>query len=269
VAAGISGGLLGGLTLVILRLQIGVWFKSGYSLTEVIYPWAASKWSLPKPNEYRWGIPLATGSYCWWPCSPAVGLAGLALLRGRARRIAFMFFVGTPPMLALYTMSEYGRGVDFGYGPRYVLPLIVPMAVGTGVVFGELWTRARLRGSSESALALAGPAVLALSAVGLGVVRIGAMVYPHNYADVHNHNRVHDAIAHDQLHHAVVFGGSGLNMTDPMDLTENLPLDLYPDQDVLIAIDRSPELSRCVMDRYPGRKYYRAIPGDPVRLVPY
>jgi hypothetical protein len=54
-----------------------------------------------------------------------------------------------------------------------------------------------------------------------------------------------------------------------MDLTENLPLDLYPNQDVLIAIERGPELVRCVQEHYPNRRFYRALPGPPVQIVPF
>jgi hypothetical protein len=261
--------VLGGLTLVILRLQLGAWFKTGYSLTEIIYPWAPVKMSLPKPNEFKWSFTLATGSYCWWPCSPALGLAGLAALRGRARRISFMLFFGAVPLLTLYTGLEFGRGFDLGYGPRYELPLVVPMAVGTGVVLGKLWETARSRAVATTAFQAGGPAAIALAAVLLGVIRIAPLVYPHNYRDVRSHNVLHDAIDEMQPHHAVVFGGNGLNHTDPMDLTENLPLDLYPNQDVLIAIDRGPDEVRCVQGQYPGWNFYRAIPGKPVKIERY
>ncbi len=258
---------VGALTLIILRLQLGVWFKTGYSLTEVIYPWNKPAWSLPKPNEYRWGLPLAAGAYCWWPASPAVGLAGIALLRGRERRMGLVFFCSAVALLTMYTMQELGRGFDFGYGPRYTLPLVVPMAVGTGVVFSELWMLSR--SASGNALSTGGPLAVAMLSVLLGVVRIAPLVYPYTYADVHGHNRLHEAIEVTSPHNAVVFGGQGLNTTDPMDLTENLPLDLYPNQDVIIAIDRGPEETQCVLQKYRGRNFYRAVPTEPVRIVRY
>ena len=275
--AAASAAFIGGVTLVVLRLQLGVWFTTAYSLLDLIYPWAKVSWSLPKPNEFRWGIPLAAGSYCWWPCSPAVGMAGIAMLRGHARRLGFVFFMSTIPLLAMYTMVELGRGYDFGYGPRYTLPLIVPMAVGTGVVFARLWAVAVETPFTEAArswiggaLAAGGPIAVALVAAGLGVCRLAALMYPHTYADVHEHNRLHDAIDTLAPKHAVIIAGAfGLNTTDPMDLTENLPLDLYPDQDAIIAIDRGPDETRCVQDKFRGRTFYRAIPGDPVRLVRY
>ncbi len=127
----------------------------------------------------------------------------------------------------------------------------------------------RTLSTSRGALSAGGPVAIAMAAAVLGVVRIAPLVYPYNYADVHNHNRLHEAIDTRSLHNAVVFGGGGLNTTDPMDLTENLPLDLYPDQDVLIVIDRDPDETRCVQNKYRSRTMYRAIPGDPVRIVRY
>ncbi|HEY5148085.1 MAG TPA: hypothetical protein VII82_15025 [Polyangiaceae bacterium] len=274
---------IGGVTLVVLRLQLGVWFKTAYAIVDLIYPWAKVAWSLPKPNEFRWGIPLAAGSYCWSPCSPAVGMAGIALLRGRARRLAFVFFMSTIALLAMYTMLELGRGYDFGYGPRYELPLIVPMAVGMGVVFAKLFSLASQVSAAPAAwlssfasearswlgggLAAGGPIAVAMLAMGLGVIRMAPLMYLHTYAEVHEHNRLHDAIDTTAPKNAVIVAGSGLNMTDPMDLTENLPLELYPNQDVIIAIDRGPDETRCVQEKFKGRTFYRTIPGDPVRLV--
>ena len=188
-------------------------------------------WSLPKPNEYKWGIPLAAGLYCWWPCAPAVGLAGIAALQGRARRLGFVFCLGVVPLVFLCTLNEFGRGYDFGYGPRYEFPLVVPMAVGAGVIFADLWMRASSRPAAASAafaasaLNLGGPFVLALAAVIVGVVRVAPNLYPFTYQDVHLHNRLREAVDAADLHNAIVFGGVGLNTTDPLDLTENLPLD--------------------------------------------
>jgi hypothetical protein len=268
-AAAATFAAIAGLTLVILRLQLGRWFATGYSLNEIFYPWNVPKWSVPRPSEYRWGVPLATGAYFWWPCSPAVALAGLAALFGDARRLASMFLLSALPVFALYSMSELGRGFDFGYGPRYSLVHLVPMGVGTGVVLARLWDMGRSPSIGRAAVLAGGPAAVALAAAALGVIRIAPLVYVPTYADVHEHNRMHDAIDRAALDDAVVFGGQGLNNTDPMDLTENLPLELYDHQSVLIAIDRGPEAVRCVRERYGSRSFYRALPGDPARIVPF
>ena len=269
VASGFGFAALGGLTLVILRLQIGKWFATGYSLTNVFYPWATFQLSLPRANEYKWGIPLVTGAYCWLPCSPAVGLAGIALLRGRAQRMGFIFFFAYIPFFALYLLLSLGRGFDLGYGPRYTLPSVVPMAVGTGVVLAVLYTAARARWPGVPALRNGGPAAVALIALAVGIVRIAPLIYPPTYADVQSHNRLREALAPMHLQNAVVLAGEGMTNTDPMDLPENLPLDLYRDQSVLIAVDRGPEVQRCVRELYPTRSFFRTVPGYPVRILPY
>ena len=268
-AATLAFAFWGGLTLVILHAQLGKWFQTGYSLTAALHPWANVTFSVPRPNEYTRVVPLETGSYCWWPLSPALGLAGLAALRGRARRLAPIFFFSCVPFLTFYAMAELGRSFDLGYGPRYQLPCVVPMAAGTGAVLATLWDTAKRRVHAGTALRAGGPAALAIASMVVGVVRIAPLVYPYNYADVKTHNRFHDALKIHPVHNAIVFAGGGLINTDPMDLTENLPLDLYPNQDVLVALDRSPDLVACVKELYPTRRYYRAVPGNDVTIVPY
>ncbi len=270
----IVGGVLacavmGGWSLWVLRLQLGKWFATGYSLNPLFYAWNKFKWSIPRPDEYRWGFPLATGSYCWWPSAPALGFAGIATLRGRARRMAVAFVFSYVPFTAFYALLEVARRSDHGYGPRYLLPAIVPMAMGTGLMLAKLWTTARSRWFANGAIRRGGPAALALASGVWGLVRIAPLVYPYNYADVMSHNRLHEALSHMDLHNAIVLASGPLTNTDPMDLTENLPLELYPKQDVLIAIDRSPELARCVRDRFPDRRLYRARATPNVEIVPY
>ena len=269
LGAGIVAGAVGGLTLVILRLQLGKWLATGYSISQTFYPWVKFVRSVPKANELKWVFPLASGAYCWWPCAPAVGLAGLAALRGRAQRMGFVFFFSFVPFFLFYALLEMGRGSPMGYGPRYELPVVAPMAVGGGVILARLWHAARTRCTSELALDVGGPACLALTAVLLGVVRLAPLVYPPVHTEILVHNRLQEALTHVRLHNAIVFASDGLNNTDPMDLTENLPLDLYPDQDVLIAIDRGPDVVRCVREQYPKRSFYHAIPSSPVRFVPF
>ena len=260
--------LVAGVTLVILRLQLGRWFTTGYSLTNAYYPWAKFTYSVPPPNTLKWSIPLATGSYCWWPCSPALGLAGVMLLRGRARGIGVMFVLGIVPLLVYYSLVELGRGWDFGYGPRYQMGAVVPMAVGTGVVLAPLWHAARVRVASFSAFQLGGPAALALAAIVVGVVRIAPLVYPTNYDDVRLRNVVYEAVKKEGIHDAVVTVAHGSTISDPLDVTQNLPLDLYPDQDVIYASERTPELNQCLREHFPNRKFYRAVGRPEISLLP-
>jgi hypothetical protein len=258
-----------GLTLVILRLQMGTWFTPGYSLAAGIRPWAKPAFSVPKPNEFKWGLPIATGSYCWWPLSPAIGLAGIVSLRGKAQRLGFIFFFSLVPLVTLLTLLEFGRGWDFGYGPRYSLPFILPMSIGTGTLLSRLWTDARAPASDRTALQVGAPAGVVILAIFVGTVRLAPLVYPFTYADVHAHSRLQAALATASLPRSIVLGGPGVSSTDPLDLTENLPLDLYPDQPVLITLDGLPDTVRCLREHYPDRALYRAVPSDPTRIVPF
>jgi hypothetical protein len=258
LAAFLGAALWGGLSLVILRAQLGVWFKTGYSLNAIFYPWNTVEFSWPKPDEVRASLPLASGSYCWWPCSPAIGLAGLAALRGRAQRIAFVMALSFAPFLAFYTACEIGRHSDFGYGPRYEFPTVVPMAVGTGLMVALLWGQAHRAGRAISAFRAGGPVALVLLAAVLGIVRVAPLVYPGNVTDIHDHNLLVDAIVTEKLHDAVVLAHDGIANVEAMDLPENLPLSLYTHQDVLIARQVSAESDECVRKHYGDRKIVHA-----------
>jgi hypothetical protein len=239
----------GVLCLVILRLQVGVWFKTGYSLAEIYYSWMKVGFSFPKPDEYRSSMPLDTGAYCWWPASPALGLAGIFALRGRAQRILFVFTASFLPFVAFYTAFEFGRHWDAGYGPRYQLPCVVPMAVGTAVVATELWRLARVR-HGRLALSRGGPFAILVAAVVVGIVRIAPLVYPFNWADVADHNALQDALEKARFRHTVVIAKDGVSNIDSLDLPENLPLSLYPHQEVLIARSPSHESDECVTKNF-------------------
>ena len=258
----------GGLTLVLLRLQLGKWFTTGYSLTLDYYPWAKFSLSTPKLSEVRWGVPLATGSYCWWPLCPALGLAGLvAALRGEGRRVGFMLALGLAPLLAFYSWSTFGRGIDFGYGPRYELPAIVPMAVGTGVVLAPLWVAARTHVHARRALAIGGPVTLFIAAFAIGIVRLAPLVYPLNRVDLVQRNSVFEAARAAHIDNAIVWLEPHTASSDPLDLTQNYPLELYPAPPVLYAIDRGPEARACVRSMYPHRTQYHTEGTSVVTLV--
>jgi hypothetical protein len=265
VVLGIAGAaaVVSGLTLVILRLQLGAWFKTGYSLTKSVHPWAPLSLSRPEADEWKWGIPIATGSYCWWPLSPALGAAGLVSVRGPAKRIAFMLGLGALGVLALVTMLEMGRGSDWGYGPRYVLAIVVPMSVGTGMALAPLAARSRAAASRHAG----GPWTLAVTAAVMGVVRLFPLVYPTNYQSVRFGALLHREILRQNLHHAVVLIPPSVGwVNEGLDMTTNLPLTLYPDQDIIVAMDRNPTLTQCVRNTHRDRVFYTAYPGSPVRF---
>ena len=264
----ITFSFIAGLTLVILRLQLGRWFKTGYSLSTDFHPWNKFTYSVPGPNEWKWAFPLATGAYCWWPSAPALGIAGLATVRRRGWPVLMMLLVGVLPLAAYYAMLEVGRGIDFGYGPRYQLTWVVPMAVGTGLLLAPLWCSARLKSMATSALSRGAPAGIALAALVVGVVRITPLVLPMNHDDVHMRNVVFDTAEQMGLRNAVVVVNKGSTVSDPLDLTQNLPLDLYPDQRIIYATERSPEQNACLRQRFPNRTFYRAAGRPEVTITP-
>jgi hypothetical protein len=249
--------------LVILRLQLGAWFKTGYTLTSTFHPWVGFGISIPNPNEFRFGVPLATGAYCWWPVTFAAGLAGIASLRGEGRRAIRVLSIAVALLLIGYSLQEMGRGEDFGYGPRYEMPAIVLFAVGMGAVLGPILAEARL-GRTRSALA-AGIVGLAIPA---GVVRLVPLLYPDTYRDVAARNVVFDAIKRHGIHKAVVTVRERQTISAALDLTQNLPVDLYPNQDVLVVRYVDEAEDQCVRAAFPDRTFYALKPGDPLGLVP-
>jgi hypothetical protein len=258
--------LLSGLTLVLLRLQLGEWFTTGYSLSSEFHPWNVFSFSIPTPSTFKGAVPLAIGSYCWWPCAPAIGVLGLVCARRAASPLVTALVVSCSLHVCFYIASEIGRTTDFGYGPRYQLVTVVPMAVGGGVVFAQLWKSARERFGSGAALARGGPMALAMAAAIVGVVRIAPLVYPYNRLDIERRTLVFQAVRAKELHHAIVLlSKNASRVPDVLDLTQNLPMDLY-DNDVLYAIQLNAETDKCLRTRFADREFYRFNGRD---VVPY
>ncbi len=260
------------LVLVVLRLQIGRWFTTGYALNEVVHPWNVVKYSQPTPSQWKYGLPLATGAYCWWPCCIALGLAGLALLRGRALGLLFAFVLGCVPYVVYTEYLDLGqRGYDWGYGPRYLMVLVVPLSIGCAVVLGRMTAAARARLVAlpgPTALARGGPLALALFAFAFGWIRLVVLVWPTDVEHTRRHAGLATTIEAMQLKNAIVLAQKGTTGFSDEDLTTNLPIDLYPDQDVIIAIDRATpkEAAECLRTAYPERTLYYATGIDPVRI---
>jgi hypothetical protein len=258
------------LTLVILHVQLGKWFTTGYSLDAMIHPWLVMKFGMPHPNEWKYGLPLATGSYCWWPCSIALGLAGLATVRGRSLSLVFGIAIGCVAFVAFCMAFEYNRGYDWGYGPRYFMPLLVPMGVGGGVALAPLVVAARARESAgRPALARGGPMALAAFAIASGWIRIVPLHWPTVEEHTRQHAALNSAIEEMNLKQALVLAEPGTTGFDELDLTTNLPIDLYPHQDAIIAIEKSPDAAACLRAAFPGRRMYRASGINPVRITPF
>lgn len=265
VAGAITALVLGGWTLWVLHRQLGTWFTTGYSLTSIVHPWVKLEFQKPEPSEWKWGIPLGTGTYCWFPASAALALFGFAMVRGRnAVAIVVTMFASLAALFTFYAWLNFGRGFDWGYGPRYVLPSIAAWSVGTGAALGQLSVGVR----AGARIARPGRATAAWAAATLvATFLLVPLLYPMNTDSVMKLEEISDR-AHDAgLRHAIVFVSAGVGERGPLDYTINLPLDLYPKQNVLVAQPVTAEDRQCLRDTFPDRSFYEAR-GNPVRLDP-
>ena len=264
----IGFAVFGGLTLVILRLQLGEWFQTAYKLAPSIHGEAKFKLSWPRPWEWKYGVPLATGAYCWWPAAPALGIAGLIrALGGRERRVAFMLLVGGGVLLGFYFFVEFGRGVDDGLGPRYHLPLVVAMASGGAALLAPLFAKLSFRkfmAPSAWLWSLLGSLSVA-AAVVYGVVRIAPLLYPVAEREYKFATAPFRGAKKMGLKNAVVMIIQGQTTETETNMSQNSPTD--PNPDVLFLIRHSKADEACVRKHYPGRTWYRA--GMDETLRPY
>jgi hypothetical protein len=144
------------------------------------------------------------------------------------------------------------------------------MSVGTGVLLATLWNKALRLRVSDQPLRFLPPAIALASALG-GAFWIAPLVYPITHDDVWAHNHMKLALRNWNVDNALVWvdNATGLTTNDPMDLTQNWPLDLYPKQPVLIALDRLPGLVDCAREAFPTRAFYRVVPGETVTFEPF
>jgi len=258
----------GGVSLVALRLQLGEWFQTAYKLAPLVHPEAKFILSWPRPNELKYGIPLATGSYCWWPATPALGIAGLIrALGGRERRVAFMQLVGCSALLGFYYFVEFGRGSDDGLGPRYHLPLVVAMATGGAALLAPLLAQLslpKLVAPSRWFSSLLAPAA-ALAAMVYGVICIAPLIYPVAYDEYHHYTATFRAVRKRGLKNAVVMIIEGQTNLTESNMAQNPPMN--PNPDVLYLSRHNKAEEACVRENFPGRTWYRA--GKDETLKPY
>jgi hypothetical protein len=265
VGTAVAFSVVAVLTLVILRLQIGVWFKTGYSLAHLYYDWADPHFSLPRPEDWKYPVAFETGQFMYWPCSAALAFAGAWFLG--ARRIALMLALSSAAALALIIAIEFGRIHDFGYGPRYQSVFVTPFAVAQSMFLTPIIVAARKRTGIASALRAGGPATVVLVALVTATVRIGPLVYSAMYADERSENGIYRATRAAKLKNAVVTIGWNATGLNPPDVTRNDPTD--PNPDVIYLGELSAEETRCLRGIYPDRAFYRATGKPDVTLTPY
>jgi hypothetical protein len=255
--------LLGGLSLILLRLQLGEWFKTGYQIFEKFHYWDGNPLSWPRPNEVRYAVPLSTGSYCWWPATPALGLAGLIVALGRReRRVPFMLVIGGLAMNSFYFFVEFGRGWDNGLGPRYYLPHVVPMAAGGAAILAPIlaplvaWTARTARRKTQVRGQRLLPALLVLSCAAYGIYRIAPRTFPVEQREHHRMVGPLLALREKPLKNAIVIVERGRVPADDWNTAQNDPMD--PNPDVLMLIRHNESEIECARKHFPGRTWYRA-----------
>jgi hypothetical protein len=185
---------------------------------------------------------------------------GVAMLVGCATYV---------PFCMLLDVSQ--RGNDWGYGPRYLMVLVVPLAVGSAVALASLSSVAlRRRGvpRASRALALLSLVAAALAAVWVAVAR---PEWATARSDATAHAALLQSIEDARLDHAIVLAEDDTTPFDARDLTTNLPVDLYPRQPVLIATARGDveDAATCLRQAYPDRRLYRASGSDDVKIEPF
>jgi len=265
-AVGVALGgfaLLAAAILCILRVQLGEWFTTGYSLTERFHPWATIRFAWPGPHEWKFGIPLATGAYCFWPCSAAVAAMGVVIAVRRGWRVPLVLCSAAVLIHAFYSAVVIGRHQDWGYGPRYLLAILVPMAVFNGVALARLFARLDLR----RAVPLV-PLVRAAAAVGAiiyGTWAIGALLYPVAMTEIRRNSAPMRAIKAKRLTNAVVAFGKVAQ--DLADLTQNFGTQKNPD--VIYLMDGAAPDMECPRRYFGDRKWYRVTGIEQIEIQPY
>lgn len=258
-----SALLLAGWTLWVLHRQLGVWFTTGYSINQFIHPWNKYDFGKPSPAEWKWGLPLATGAYCWFPASTALGFFGLARARKGSRWVPVALLVSATALFGFYSYFVVGRGFDWAYGPRYQLATIVLWSAGTGAAVAA--PALRVAAGVQRWVAARGVLPFAVVTVFASIL-LAPMLYPINTDSVMKLEEVNDRAREQGVRNAIILvGQSGTGERGGLDFTQNLPLDLYPDQSILVAQPTGDE-ERCLRDTFPDRAIWQAR-GNPVTLT--
>lgn len=251
-----------GLTALVLRLQVGVWFATGYDVSVQFRPEAKLLLSFPKPVELKYGIPLAMGAYCWWPVAPALAAVGLVrALAGRARGVSFMLAVSSLCLVAFYSFVTFGRYFDDALGPRYVLPLVVAEGAGTGACLAPLVVHLfesvrRLEFVGFRRVRHYAPALVVFASVVYGVVEIAPRTYPVAFDEYHVGTAPIRAARDKHLKNALVLIYPEDAVQGWWNLNQNAPMD--PNPDILFLARSQPGQEECARDHFPGRRWYRA-----------
>jgi hypothetical protein len=249
--------VVGGAVVVVLRLQVGKWFATGYTTAERIRDLPGPHFSLPTAVETVNSLGLDKALSWWWPAIPAVAIVGIVMLWRRDSLVSVSLVAGAVLHTLAYTLASYMReGEDSGYSPRYHLPVIVVVAVFTSALIVELARSARWMISG-----------VMVASVAVGTLAIATTTYPLFHRWLHEKRAIVRAIEETHPHHALILVHDGDIAVQPWDATQNLPSDLDPD--VLIATDfRAGDDLACARRRYADRAWFEAKGQHDVVLTP-
>ena len=266
-AALLGFALVAVVVLCILRVQLGQWFTTGYSLTEKFHPWATIRFDWPRADEWKYGIPLATGAYCFWPCSAAVAAMGVVVALRRGLRVPLVLCSAAVLIHAFYSGVVAGRHHDWGYGPRYLLPILVPMAVCNGVALARLFAQFDAQFFARFEVQRFVPFLRGLVAVGAmayGMLVIGKLLYPVAMDEIRRNSAPLRAVEEKRLTNAVVVFGKVAH--DIADLTLNYGTVENPD--IVYLMDGVPEDLQCGRDAFATRRWYRVTGTEKINIQP-
>ena len=87
-----------------------------------------------------------------------------------------------------------------------------------------------------------------------------------NYDSVSKLEEINDWARDQKVKNALIMVEPHTGERGPLDFTQNLPLDLYPRQNVLIASLQDPGAEQCLRLYFPNRSFYFAS-GKPIQIV--
>jgi len=123
-------------------------------------------------------------------------------------------------------------------------------------------------GGVGSAISRGGPLALAAFAIVGAWMRIVPLEWPVMHDHTRRHASLTRAVEEAHLQNAVVLAEKHTTGFADLDLTTNLPVDLYPDQPVIYAIEKGhkAEALACLRSEFPTRSVWLASGIDPVVL---
>ena len=222
LTAGAAGTAVAALLPLYQKAQFGSPFTSGYTAYDPMLVSLYGDWA-----SHAFGLdflvnPVAQWGHLHWfldlslwlvPGTLLLALVGLSRRWGQLRATAVHRFLLVALALQVFLVLCMSGDQGDSYGPRYLLPTLVPIAMGVaaGVVRLRPWLVER--GITVSRRMARG---LVAAALAIGLVRAGAFLQ-HDYPGIQVRSGLYRAVAEAGLDHAVVI----VNAPYPTRFTRN------------------------------------------------